>query len=808
MRVLKWLIGVVCSLIIAIGGGGYLWLKSTVPSYDGRVQAPVKAKTSVYRDEYAVPYVLADNEADAMIGVGYAMAQDRLFQMCMIRRAAQGRLSEVLGPDMVDVDKLFLALTAVRGLDEFHAGMSPELKGLLEAFSKGVNLFIANGPLPLEFKVLGFEPRPWRGVDCLAVSAIMAWDLNLAWRNDLVAAAIAEKLGPEAVGGFFEPYPADAATIDQGLITASETGPRAKAGEYMANGGLAFLAAGLKANSFLGLGNATGSNSWVLSPVKTTTGAALLCNDMHLGFSQPAIWWECGIITDSLKVKGLMVPGVPMPLAGHNPDLAWGLTNVMIDDADFFIEQIKPDDPDMYRVGEGWAKAKKVVRTIPVKGGEPVEQVFRITRNGVIINDLDTPAAIPGGQVLAMRWSGQDNLGGADAFYGLAKATDWASFNRAVSAFGCPGQNFVMADSKGNIGWRAGVRIPDRRGGYDPVLPVEGWSGANGWNGYLPFDQQPSIYNPPSGYIATANNKSAGPDYPHYISRYWAGPERITRIRQMIDAGERFSPKDMKAIHMDVRSLLADQVVPYIQAAFKGHSVSQREAKALRMLADWDHNLTRESAAAAIFELTYVNLMLETVKDELGELTEPYLRSSYMATRSMDRWLADDHPLFDDTTTGAKETRDDIIRRALALALDRLTVDQETDNLDLWRWGKVHTLTFKHPFAGQSSLLDRAINLGPYPIMGGMSTVNPTQYRLWGDLAAKSGASMRHVIDFSDLDNSRGAITTGQSGHFLSPHYDDQVVLWMNGEPHPLTLDTQTVVTRAAYELVLTPTGN
>lgn len=792
MRLVKWLIGLVIAAAVIVVGGGYLYLRSTTPDYDGRLKAPVNAETAIIRDSYGVPYILADTETDAFLAVGFAMAQDRLFQMEMIRAAGTGRLAEILGADLVPVDRLFLALTSVNDLGAQYAALPQDLKNLLTAFTDGVNLFIAQDQLPIELKILGHLPNPWRPEDCLTVATIMAWDLNLAWMNDLIATAVADKLGADQVAEFFPGYPKNAPTI-------------VPKGGFMSAGAREFMATALAARNFLGLGFAAGSNNWVLSGEKTTTGQPILCNDMHLGFSQPPIWWECGIVAGSIAVKGLMVPGAPLVLAGNTPDFAWGLTNVMADDADFFIEKAKPDNPSLYLADGKWVPFKEVTRTIKVKDGQPIRQVYRITRNGVIINDLKTPAPI-GDRLLAMRWSGQDWLGqAAKAFYMMLQAEDWESFNEAVDQFGCPGQNFVYADREGNIGWRMGFKIPKRKGGYNPLLPVEGSSGKNGWDGYLPFSQQPFLYNPPRGYIITANNKTIGPEYPHYISQYWAGPERFSRIEAMIKSKAKFAPEEMRTLHMDVKSLTAEYFLPYILGAFDNQPPTPRQKAALDLLAKWNLYLHAQSPAAAVFEMTMSHLYRETVKDELGDLTKPWLGSHYIANRAMKRWLKQDSAVFDDKTTDEIEDRAAIIRRSLDLALDELTAIFETDDMAAWRWGKFHQLEFRHPFHGRLGPLDRLIDLGPYPVGGGMFTVNPLQYKLAGDFRAVSGASMRHVFDLSNLERSRAVITTGQSGHALSPHYRDQVRLWLEGKTHPISLDPSRIEALGQYRFTLEP---
>lgn len=794
MKILKWTVVIFLSLVVIVGVGFYLFLRSTVPDYNGQLPAPVKSTVTIARDSYGVPYIMAENEEDGFVAVGFAMAQDRMFQMEMIRRATRGRLSEILGPDMVDVDKLFLALTAVKDLEEYYQELKPELKGCMKAFSKGVNLFLTTGRLPLEFKLLGFKPAPWQPSDSMGVALLMAWDLNLAWSVDLTAAAVADKLGLEAAREFFPDYPQSGPTIL----------PESR---FVSPGVTEFLHAGLKAQELFGRGAVGGSNAWVVSSEKSATGAPILANDMHLGFSQPPIWWECGLLAGERNVRGVLVPGVPLALAGYTPDLAWGLTNVMADDADFFVEILNPDNPDEYLAGRTWEKFTKITRTIPVKGGQPVEQTYRLTRNGVIVNDIKTPVPLKG-HVLAMRWSGQDNLGGsAQAFYSIPLAKDWAGFSEAMAHFALPGQNFVYADKEGNIGWRMGFRVPRRKGGYNPVFPVEGHSGRYGWDGYEPYDAQPWVLNPGEGFIATANNKTIGPKYPHYISAYFANTDRITRILEMLNAKGKFSTADMKAMQADLTSMAARRIRPIILAAWEGREKTPVQVQALEMLRNWDLVLAPDSAPAAIFEMTYVQLFTETVADELNELFRPWIKNHYVASMAMDRWLTQDSKVFDDTNTPEKETRDEIVRRSMIKALDRLAQETHEKDPARWAWSKMHSVTFKHPFAGQSRLLDEVINLGPYPIGGGMFTVNPTQYRLWGDMAVISGASMRHIFDLSDPERSTGSITTGQSGHFFSPHYGDQVALWLRTETHPLSLLPENIQKQTEYVFILSPSS-
>jgi len=789
VRIFKWVIGLFCSLVIVVLGGGYLWLRSSLPAYEGRLAGPVKDEVRIVRDSLGLAAILAQNEADGLVALGFAMAQDRLWQMDMTRRAAQGRLSAVIGPKTIEADKLFLALSAVKGLDDYYAALPEEIKAGLTAFSAGVNLFIERGKLPLEFRILSYRPQPWRPQDCLAVNLIFGWYLNLGWDIDLLAGAVADRLGPAAVKDFFPAWPDRAPRI-------------VPSGGFLGQAGPALLAASARVKELLGLNLGFGSNSWVLSGAKTTTGRPILANDPHLGFGQPPVWWEATLLAGDLAVSGAFAPGAPVALVGHTPHLAWGVTNVMIDDSDFYVERLNPNNPDEYEYQGAFEPVRKITRTIEVKGQAPVALTLRLTRHGVIINDLAPPAPL-GERVLAMRWVGQDELGAAEAFWGLARARNWAEFNQALSAFACPGQNFVYADVEGNIGWRAAARIPVRRG-FDGLLPLEGRTGAQEWAGYLPFEQQPWLFNPAEGFIATANNKTIGPEYPHYISAYWAHPDRIRRIRQLIEAKDRLSMEDVKKIQSDRRSLAAERIVPRIGQALEGQALSDREAKALALLRAWDLNMDPDSAAAAVFETTYNRLFREAAADELGPLLEPWLREYDQAALALDKWLEEDSTVLDDRGTPQREGRQEIIRRAFKAALTDLDKALGSD-VQAWRWGRLHRLTFKHPFHGQNGLLDRLVDLGPYPAPGGLFTVNPFVYRIGGDFSVRSGASMRQIIDLGQMDNSLRVITTGQSGHFLSPHYGDQVRLWLAGQHHPVSLDGKIILERGQRVLTLVP---
>lgn len=795
MRIFKWAIGIVSLAVLVAVGGGYLFLAASKPDYQAKLAGPVSAPVKVWRDDWGVPFISAADEADAAFAIGYCMAQDRMFQMDLLRRAATGRLAEIMGPDLVTVDKFQLMLGVYADWPKEYANQSADIKLVLDRFSAGVNLYIDQGDLPPEFTALGYRPEPWRPADCLGLGLILGWDLSSAWPADLVAYAIAQKLGPDKLKEYFPGYPADAP-----IILSQAAGPESiKAAS-------AFLDLGVKARRVVGLNLAAGSNSWVVSGKRSTTGKPILANDPHLGLNQPPIWWEATVEIGDFKLSGVFLPGAPLPMIGFNDRIAWGLTNVAADDADFFIETIHPDKPTWFKAGNDYKPARLVRRTIKVKGGQPVEVTFRLTDHGVIINDVAAPDYI-GAQTMSLRWTGQDRRTPAEAVYLVSRAQDWPSFRRALSVYEFPGQNFIYADVDGHIGYVMGCRLPIRRGDNNGLLPTEAASGRNNWQGYVAYAEQPYLFDPPEGFIATANNKIVGDDYPHYITNYWAGPDRIERIRELITAKPKLSVNDMKTMQMDVLSIQARRITPLILAACQGADLDPAAQGALEALKNWDYRLTAQSPAASVFEMTYVRLFREVFGDELGDLFPAYMKVYYLAARALNQCLDQDSPLLDDVTTPTRETKNDIIRRAFLGAVRELSDRLKTEKVELWTWGKIHTIKFGHPFGQASKLMDSILSLGPYGIGGGMFTVNPLNYRLRGDFTAVAGASMRQIIDLGDSNESLRIITSGQCGHFMSDHYADQVQAWLTGELRPVGLDREQHKARAKYFMEITPSG-
>jgi len=776
------------ALLVLLIGFGYL--RSTLPEYDGAIEAAgLHGKVEILRDSFGMPHIYAQDAHDVAFGLGYSMAQDRLFQMDLVRRATRGRLSEVMGEATVKVDRFFLTLTATKPVDQLFAEMSEEVHADMEAFSDGVNHFLEHrqGALPLEFALLGYEPEPWRASDGAAVYYYMAWDLNCSFGIEPLHMAIVDAVGEELAAELFPGYP-------EGRGTILPAGPTTQT----------FLDQLEAARAALGAEGGGNSNSWVLAGSRTETGAPMLANDMHLSHGLPGIWYEAHLITPEVNVSGVVLPGIPYVVVGATERVAWGFTNVMADDSDYYLEKLNPDDPLQYEHQGAWQQMEVSAHQIKVKDRPPVSFEVRRTMHGPIIDEVHTVDA-PAGHALAMRWTAPELPGAADAIRLFDRARSIDDMERAIERFKCPGQNIVYADVDGHIGYWAAVGIPLREG-FSGARPVPGWDGAHEWQGFAPTLEQPHTRDPAEGLVVSANNRHVGPGYPHPISHYYAMPDRYERMHELLTAKEKLSAEDLARVHMDQHVLLARELVPRLLRALSGEELGEVERAALVALEGWDHDARTERVAPTVFHATLNELVRALYEPRLGaELYRHYIGNAYVVFNSL-RVILDrpESPWFDDPRSDLVEDQAALWRAAFRQGVATLAADLGPD-VSGWRWGKLHTLTFEHPFSESSPLLARLLNRGPHEIGGSFGTVNPTPYRLREPWAVHHGASMRYIFDLQDLRRSRRVIPSGVSGNFMSAHYDDQIPLWLGGKYRPFRLDREGVDADTRYRLSMTP---
>jgi penicillin amidase len=581
------------------------WLtRSPQPQRQGQVHLPgLSAPVKIIRDHWDVPHIYGQTDADALFGQGYVHAQERLWQMDFNRRLTAGRLSEILGSAAVPLDRWIRILGLRRVAEQQPPLVEPEMRVMFDAYCAGVNAFIAAGRRPIEFALLNYQPEPWTMIDSMAWAKMMAWDLGVNWETEILRARLAAQIGPELAAELEPPYLRDwPRTVPPGV-------------DYSCIGNEALRRAA-EARKFTGPApqDGLGSNNWVVAGARTQTGQPLLANDMHLGLSAPAIWFENHLIGDTLNVTGVSFPGLPGVVAGHNAHVAWGYTNGFNDVQDIYLEHLRTvnDGRVQYEFKGEWLDAEMIHEAIRVKDADPVVETVIVTQHGPILNALAPD--FMGEQPLALRWTAlePDNIFGA--LLRLNRAQNCAEVREALRYWSAPTQNTVYADVQGNIGYSFPGKTPIRAKGRGRV-PVPGWTGEYEWLGYVPFEELPHVYNPPQGYVATANNRVTDDDYPHWIGYDHSGGSRAERIAQLIEAHPKLSVADMQKMHLDQISMPALRVV----ASLNTLTTDDPElAAALKGLREWDGQLGAPSAPAAVYEVFVRRLIERLLSKKLG----------------------------------------------------------------------------------------------------------------------------------------------------------------------------------------------
>lgn len=796
MKKFLWIGGVALAVLLSFILGMYYFLTTTVPDYSIDMTASgIADSITVSRDSYGMPHISASSERDASFALGFCSAQDRLFQMDMVRRAIRGQLAEIVGQEAVEIDRMYLTITAGKSVEDMYENLDDSLKDMMIAYADGVNFYMENHDenLPFEFSLLGYEPTPWKPSDCLTVLYYMAWALNFSYDSELTMAAMIDKVGEQMAKQVFIDYPVGAPTIfppgySLEKVTATIDNIRL-------------------ARSISGAPLRGASNNWVVSGEKSVTGKPLLANDMHLGMIAPCIWYEAHWTTPTINVSGVMLAGAPLIVAGANEQVAWGFTNVMADDADYYLEKINPDDSSQYEYQGQWESMTIRFDTIAVLSDSARVIPIRHTRHGVIIDDItDSTVRSDTAYSVAMRWTIVDFGREAEAIYRLNHARTIDDCEAAAGLFKCPGQNWAYADDRGNIGFWAAVGIPVRNG-FDGQSLLPGWDGQHEWDGYIPTDRQPHLRNPERGWIASANNKHCDDSYPYYITHCYAPSERYERITALLTEKEKLSVDDFKRMQQDTYLVVARRWIPDIIAAVENKDLSDVERTALDSLKNWDFYAPPESVPAGIFHVVWQNIIDRTFKPKLGDTLYTYFvtENSFTVHKAMQNLKTmPESAWFDDPETDKQETLADVTAAAFSDAVDDLTA-KFGDNVSSWEWGKFHTLTMFHPIGRLLPFIGDILNIGPFPVGGGSHSVNPSLYRLAGSYDMVAGASQRHIFDLSDIDNSLRIIPTGISGNFMSPHYDDQTQPWLTGRYRPFVLHEKKVAMDIAAQMKIIP---
>jgi penicillin G amidase len=827
--------------------GGYLYLRRSLPQTGGTTTVNgLSAPVEIIRDADAIPHIFAANKTDALFGLGYAHAQDRLWQMELQRRIGHGRLSEVLGPAALPQDRFLRTVGFGRAAKTAWASTPDWAKRQIDAYVAGVNAFISThhgSTLPPEFTLLRFEPERWSGVDVIVWVKMMAWDLSANYSFELLRHDLVNAVGAERMAQLMPPYATDGLSIVPDEPGESGgAGPVARRREPSGSvagrcepsapsscptrptnpASLPYPTVAALERSLSGadptvrdllLGGAReglGSNNWVVDGTMTATGKPLLANDPHLSARLPSTWYLAHITGGDFEVIGATLPGSPAVALGRNRFIAWGATNVAADVEDLYREKL--DASGTHAEFRGVQEPITVIpETIVVKGRAPVKLDVRVTRHGPLVSDAinannaESAAPKPAPlEPLAFRWTAldADDLS-VTAFLKLNEARDWAQFTGALRDFVSPSQNFVYGDVEGHIGYYAPGRIPTRASG-DGSQPADGWTGDAEWTGWVRFEELPHLYDPPGHFIVTANHRPAGPGYPHLLGLEWPEPYRAQRVTDLLrGAARKLTPDDFAKIQADTVSLHATTLLPVLLA--HAHPDGGPQQQAVTLLQQWNKDAAADSAAAAVFSAWFQQLAPTLVGDDLGPiLAGRYAERFSFVTRFVTETVnRGDSGWCDDRRTEVRETCDDAVTAALRQAVADLTERLGSD-MSRWRWDAVHRAEFPHQGLDAVRAL-RPILSRSVPNGGDWSTVNVAPVAADRPYLQTLVPGYREILDLSPANDSRFLDAVGQSGHFLSRHYDDALTDWRAVRHKKMRMERADIEQGAIGRLRLTP---
>jgi penicillin amidase len=839
LRVIIIFLSVVVVIAIILGGVGYYLVQSSFPQTAGELTlSGLDSTVDVYRDSYGIPQIYATTTHDLYYAQGYVHAQDRFWQMDFWRHIGSATLSEMFGSSQVDTDIFLRTLGWARVAQQELNQMPPDEVALLQAYADGVNAYLVDhkgAALSFEYEVLklvnsGYSPDPWTPIHTLTWGMVMAWDLSSQGTPEIEHAVLAKTLTVQQIAEVIPPYPADHPVIVPNYTisgTLSTVGTQSEQISFLANLAPAFdhLADTVDmVDALLGsAGNDIGSNNWVISGSRTSTGKPFLANDMHLSEQMPSIWYEVGLhctpmsSTCPYNVTGFSFAGVPGVIVGHNDRVAWGFTNVGPDVLDLYIEKINPDNPNQYEVNGQWVDMTLVQETINVAGSTPVDLTVRYTRHGPIIYDNPTDhkniqdtwgVHLPTPFAISIRWTALEPVNIFKAIFGFNSAQNWDQFRQAASYFAVPAQNIVFADIDGNIAYQTPGNIPIRLPGALSNYPLPGWTNEYEWQGYIPFDQLPSAYNPPEGYIVTANNEVVGSSYPYFLGDDWDYGFRAARIVDLIkNAPGPIDAAYIQKMHGDDYNASAAYMIPLLMQL----SLTDAQQTTVRdLLNGWDYQNQMDLAAPAVYNVFWRAVLARTFHDDLPQKFWPDGDSRWFEVMQ-NLVKTPNSTWWDDKSTGTVETRDDILQLAFSDTVTELEQRLGSDS-SKWTWGAIHTLTFHNQSLGTSgpAPIQAIFNRGPYQVSGGSSIINATA---WDASETDNNTayqvatlpSERMIVDMNDLPASLSAITTGESGHTFNAHYADQITLWQTIQYHPMLWGQQQVESTARAHLVLSP---
>ncbi|MGB5269481.1 MAG: penicillin acylase family protein [Eudoraea sp.] len=799
MKKIKKILLILLALLGIIFLAAFIFIQTLKPDYEGEKQLlNLSDEVSVYYDTYGIPHIYAENEEDAIRTLGYVHAQDRLWQMELLRRVASGGLSEVFGSKLLSTDKFFLSL----GIDEASARTIEQRKPadrtiqLTEAYLDGINQFIKNGPTPVEFYLTGIEKQPFGLRDVYNSIGYMAFSFAMAQKTDPLLTEIKNKLGPEYLKDL---------EIDVDINTEWIKKYKARVTD---SSELRIIAILSKALENLPIPQLEGSNSWVIAPVKTKSGKVILANDPHIGFAQPSVWYEAHVSTPGYEKYGYHMAGIPFPVLGHDRNLAYGVTMFENDDVDFYYEETHPTDPKKYKTKEGWENYEIVSNLIKIKDSADVTFSYKKTYHGSVMDSISNK--ISGDKPISISWiyTKLENRV-LDALYGISHAKNIAEFQKTLPDIHAPGLNIMYGDKQGNVAWWAAAKLYQMPDSAQTKLIMDGSSGVYEPLRFLDFSENPSAVNPPWNYVYSANNQPdsiAGMQYPGY----YLPENRAKRIVQLLEEKDDWDKNSMMEMITDGISSVNPEIITNLAKLVNVKNLSEEDINLLDKLSSWDGDSPLNSVEATIFHRWIYFFLKNTFEDELGpDLFQQFLTTHFhkrliapMAQKKISVW-------WDNTRTEeTKESKKDIVLTSFVMALKSLK-EEYGERSSQWTWDKVHTLEHGHPI-GQVEMFRSFFNVGPFPVHGTREVINNMffPYTADGQNKVSSGPSTRRIVDFSDIENSMSILPTGQSGNPFSPHYKDQAQMFINGEFRKMMMNKEEIKTTSKSLLIIRPQLN
>lgn len=793
MRRFKKFLLVLLVLVVVIGIGLCAYIFHLKPKYEGELQLKnLQKETTVYFDEYGVPHIYADSEEDAMTALGYVHAQERLWQMELLRRIAPGRLSEIFGTVTLKNDKFFAGI----GIEEASAKAISKLDKnsasykLTQAYLDGINQYLEEGTTPIEFTLVGVKKQKFTINDVYNIFGYMSFSFAMAQKTDPLLTDIRNRYGAA--------YLKDLG-IEGEFNTTQIKSSKENIEEYTEiSKSITALLDKSPIPPFVG------SNSWVARPHKTKSGKVIFANDPHIGFSQPATWYEAHIVTPKHELYGCYLAGTPFPLLAHNRDYAYGLTMFENDDIDFYQEKNKTGDLNQYQTPTGFAAYEVRKKTIKVKDTSDVVLTIKSSRHGPVMNDLLDH--LDKKNPIAMLWTyTQQPIQILDAVYGLSHAKNKEEFRKATQLVAAPGLNVMYGDAKGNVAWWATGKLYKHNKGVNTHLILDGSTGKEDIVEYLDFSKNPSAENPKWGYVYSANNQPEAIDGYLYPG-YYLPEDRAKRISGLMDAKSDWDKEAISKMIYDNTSDVAVETVKNLISNIDLNTISTEEKEAVNVLKSWKGTTNLEDTAPTIYNKWVYLYLKNTFEDEMGEDNFNLFLGISIGKQVIANQIKNENSVWWDNvkTKNVKETRKDIVAKSFHETVAALQKQLGNTVAD-WQWEKVHTVEHEHPL-GKIAALRGLFNVGPFGSPGSNEVINNLFFGLnnEGKYYVKGGPSTRRIVDFSDIENSWSILPTGQSGNPFSKHYSDQAEMYNEGKFRKMKLNKEEII-KTSTKLVLKP---